>query len=278
MQLACPDCGSRFRVPQNALGDSGRKVRCAKCKFEWFAEPNDLIIDPMDVDDAHHLHEPPVEEDIHEEDETAAAPVVEPVIEQFVPPREDLQALLAAGIEEKPQFDFANRPKKTRAAVQQKQEKPVTDLGRYAIWVWIANGATFTLLMFMCFLAFRDTVMVSIPALKSMYNSVGYADTSGLKLTDLALTEMQNGSKIKYGLSGKIVNTSDVTISLPVLSISLVDKDGVSVRQWSFEQPGQLKPGQEIPFVRDALESRAGPRNNALVVEIGSPTELSLRQ
>lgn len=279
MQLACPDCGSRFRVPQNALGDSGRKVRCAKCKYEWFAEKYDLILDPMDADDAEHMHaevsavpEPEPEPEIKSDEEIERA-----LKEAFNHPA--YQAAAGEKVEEeKEQWDFTKRKKRTAAPAPVVQQRQVGDLGRYAVWVWIANGATFALLLVMCFYAFRDTISTSIPALKSMYYSSGFADTDGLQLTDLTLTEMKKGSKMRYGLGGKIVNKSDEEQPLPVLAISLVDKDGGTVREWSFSQPGKIKPGAEIPFKQDALENRAGPRNHALVVEIGSATELSLRQ
>ncbi len=39
MIIACPACKTRYVVPENAIGDSGRTVRCAKCKHSWFQEP-----------------------------------------------------------------------------------------------------------------------------------------------------------------------------------------------------------------------------------------------
>lgn len=38
MKLACPACATRYLVDPRALG-AGRKVRCARCKHVWFAEP-----------------------------------------------------------------------------------------------------------------------------------------------------------------------------------------------------------------------------------------------
>lgn len=38
MILECPSCHNRYLVDPRAVGKTGRMVRCAKCKYEWFAD------------------------------------------------------------------------------------------------------------------------------------------------------------------------------------------------------------------------------------------------
>ena len=50
MIIACPACGTRYAVPDAAIGSEGRTVRCAKCKHSWFQEPPVLDLEHPALD------------------------------------------------------------------------------------------------------------------------------------------------------------------------------------------------------------------------------------
>ena len=45
MILGCPTCATRFRVPDEVLGDSGRTVRCGTCGHSWHQRPRQAILE-----------------------------------------------------------------------------------------------------------------------------------------------------------------------------------------------------------------------------------------
>lgn len=46
MILVCPECRTRYVVPDSAVGVDGRQVRCASCKHSWFQEGPELLLTP----------------------------------------------------------------------------------------------------------------------------------------------------------------------------------------------------------------------------------------
>ncbi|MEI7669680.1 MAG: zinc-ribbon domain-containing protein, partial [Pseudomonadota bacterium] len=48
MIITCPECNTRYTVPENAFGDTGRDFRCTNCDYNWyepspFQKPKELV-------------------------------------------------------------------------------------------------------------------------------------------------------------------------------------------------------------------------------------------
>jgi len=45
MIVGCPNCSARFVVKAQAIGEDGRKVKCARCKHTWFQKPDIEVLE-----------------------------------------------------------------------------------------------------------------------------------------------------------------------------------------------------------------------------------------
>lgn len=81
-----------------------------------------------------------------------------------------------------------------------------------------------------------------------------------------------------YEVTGKILNVSDETLTVPVLRISVIDKKGETLQFWDFSEAGRtLESKKNIPFSSGPLAMKFN-QPHRFIVELGSPLELWLRK
>lgn len=81
MIIACPECGTRYAVPDTAIGNEGRTVRCAKCKHSWFQEP--IVLETVEAPPP-PSPPPPIKGDSEPAEPASSAPA--PVIPKSASP------------------------------------------------------------------------------------------------------------------------------------------------------------------------------------------------
>lgn len=189
MILTCPDCATRYFVPDDKLGPQGRTVRCAGCGSTWRATaeaPLELVADD------------------------AGATAVEP--KSF--------AAETPALAEAPAADL---PKILRAQAEEKRRK-----GQVAVAgaVWGVLGCLFAGLFASAY-AFRQDVVELLPRTAGAYAAVGVpVNPTGLEFAQVKATPALYDGAPAITVTGVVRNVSDRTRTTPPLSVALLDEKG----------------------------------------------------
>ena len=230
MILQCPECQTRYLVPDAAIGPEGRTVRCANCRHSWFQAPG--APEPV----ASPPPPPPVPVPPIAGDQAAAppAPAPPPFVEQ------------AAFVEQAPAYDaFAHRPP-FRA-----RRNPAR------VWTAAALGAGALMLAAVGAISWLGTpnllARVGLP--------VGAAETP-LRLKDnpIERRELENGSEL-FAVSGQVTNPSGERQRVPDIRAELRDAHGRLVYSWTITpQQRTLAPGAAVDFNSAKLDVPASSK------------------
>lgn len=224
MILACPACGASFRIDAGKLGESGRTVRCSKCKHTWHARPQDDAAAEAAAGTAADARQAPA----------GAA-------EDAGAPAEDTSAP-----------DFAQTLRASRYRPYVPEEEPAPRRGRGALilgWLLLAaavigvTGAGW---------AFREQVVAQVPQAAALYRLAGVevsALGAGLELRDVTRARRLVDGKSELVIQGRVVNTTGQAKRTPRIEVTLYDAAGDMLTRWDFAaEDAELPPGGATRF------------------------------
>ncbi|MEH3045885.1 zinc-ribbon domain-containing protein [Sphingomonas adhaesiva] len=219
MLLECPECRTRYLVPDSAIGTTGRTVRCANCRHSWYQDPPELAPQPEPV--AEPLVAPPV---------AAGEPTPTPAVASAPPPAEPFVAPPAGT----PGYDaFAHRP----------PFRPTRNTTRIRTIASLAAG----LLMLV---AVGIILWTTAPGLAQQVGlSIGPEELP-LRIVDnpIERRKMANGSEL-FAVSGQITNPSPTRQRVPDIRADLRDAQDKIVFSWTITpQQRTLAPSGAIDF------------------------------
>jgi predicted Zn finger-like uncharacterized protein len=248
MILVCPQCATRYIVPDTAIGPSGRSVRCAACKHSWFEEGPALP-----------AREPAVAEVAVAETSTEVPAETPPASDPPSPPPPPPPQMDY----ERPVADADREPVPESESSSFVHEPPFRPR-RNPAKMWTAAAITFAL------------AVTALGGALYYFGAPNWAVNIGLAPEgsdpDLLLDmprkperrQLPSGDEY-FAFSGRIVNASDRTLAVPPIIVEMRDDQDRLVFGWTIRPPvRELGPGDQASFHESRIDIPKNARNLTL--------------
>jgi predicted Zn finger-like uncharacterized protein len=275
MIISCPSCGASFNIKTEALGPTGRTVKCSKCAHRWHATadgtPQDIASPvPEEAPGAPPEAAPSAPQPAAPAAEIAAPPSQEPgaLAEQLasgndeaapgLPAAEATAApVLSPGRRDAASAESDDEAASQDAGVRSRASRRPRPAGRkprnraakvvslFVLLLLISGVASVAIFM-------KQKVMMWLPATQRLYAMIGMEPEvlgRGLQIVEPKPKKEVDGNDQILVVEGEIRNVSSEPIEVPLMRGALLNKQGKELHIWTFTAAkSRIKPGESAQY------------------------------
>lgn len=250
MRITCPECESGFDVPDNAIPEKGRKLKCSQCEHKWHQKP--VVDEPAPKakksapEKKAKTADPPAPEKNSDEDEIDFGDSVD---EATSDDGESVDFSMFGGGELDPdaadEFDAPPIPRRRPLGPEPKPSRR----GRYAA---IAAAVVFLLIIPGGLVGARAPLVSAVPAISPLFDAIGLhvpVPGEALIIQNVGAWRKTEGGVERMLIQGEIRNDTDQMQSVPVLRAVIKDVAGVELQSAPYTpEAALLVPGDVLSF------------------------------
>ncbi len=267
MILICPNCATRYLVPDEAIGVEGRQVRCASCKHSWYQEG--VVLAPRAEKAAGPTSVVAAAAQAHADPVGGGAAPVDRVADEFgfeavadtaaTAPQGHVQEVDVAGVGPTNPRVIDQQAGKRAADLAEEGDYDAEDEASFRprrnpakLWTWVA-------VLFALSIAGAAGALSYFGPPQWAVRAGVLADTEEPVLL-FSLTKpaewrtLSNGSEY-FAFSARILNSGPSIEQVPPVEVQLRDAQGRLVFSWiTRADKAELKPGEEANINESRLD------------------------